>query len=187
MAGDSPSPDSHGEIDANGNLFVYGTLLLPAVIETLIDRIPSWLPATLHGYRRYRLTGKVFPAIAAEPTARVDGLIYRGLDHEERRSLDAFESNIYNRQRVQARTALDEIVSADVYVLGDDHAGLLQRAPAWSLEEFTVRSGAAYVQMCAEFRTSRRSIAARATRRHKLTGRFAVQVVDGLTDSSGTH
>ncbi len=44
MTGDSASPDSHGESDANGNLFVYGTLLLPAVIETLIDRIPSWLP-----------------------------------------------------------------------------------------------------------------------------------------------
>ncbi len=68
-------------------------------------------------------------------------------------TLDAFESNIYTRERVHARTALDEIVTADVYVLGDDHAGLLQRAPAWSLEEFTARSGAAYVRMCAEFRT----------------------------------
>jgi gamma-glutamylcyclotransferase (GGCT)/AIG2-like uncharacterized protein YtfP len=153
MTGDSSSPNPNGESDTSGNLFVYGTLLLPAVIETLIGRIPSWLPATLHGYRRYRLTGKVFPAIAAELAAGVDGLVYRGLDHEERMTLDAFESNIYTRERVQARTALDEIMTADAYVLDDDHAELLQRAPAWSLEEFTARSGAAYVRMCGEFRT----------------------------------
>lgn len=152
MTGDSPSPQANGASEADGDLFVYGTLLLPAVIEALIGRVPARLPATLHDYRRYRLTGKVFPAISVQPAARVDGLIYRGLDHGERLTIDAFESDIYNRQCIQARTVRGEVVTADAYVLNDDHAGLLQRAPAWSLEEFTSRSGAAYVRMCVDFR-----------------------------------
>jgi gamma-glutamylcyclotransferase (GGCT)/AIG2-like uncharacterized protein YtfP len=144
MTGDSCAP--------NGNLFVYGTLLLPAVIEALIGRVPSRLPATLHDYRLYSLTGKVFPAIVAERAARVEGLIYHDLHDAERMTLDAFESNIYSRRRVHARTPLDEIVTADAYVLDDDHARLLHPGPAWSLEEFTARSGEAYVRICAEFR-----------------------------------
>jgi len=158
MTGGSSAPEANGTSEADGDLFVYGTLLLPAVVEALIGRVPGRLPATLHDYCRYRLAGKVFPAIAFEPAAKVDGLIYRGLDHGERMTLDAFESSIYTRQRVHARTTLDEIVTVHAYVLDDDHAELLQRTPAWSLEQFTAHSGAAYIRMCTEFRTCSRSI-----------------------------
>lgn len=142
-----------GAGETGGNLFVYGTLLLPAVIEALIGRVPRSLPATLPGYRRYRLAGEDFPAITVEPAARVDGLVYRNLDDDERTILDAFESSIYTRRRVNAQTCLKQIVTADAYVLHRAHDGLLQRAPPWSLEDFVTHSGAEYVRMCAEFRT----------------------------------
>jgi gamma-glutamylcyclotransferase (GGCT)/AIG2-like uncharacterized protein YtfP len=153
MTADSPSPDAAGEGDADGNLFVYGTLLLPAVIEALIGRIPRRLPATLLDYRRYRVAGKVFPAIRGEPAACVDGLVYRGLDNGERRFLDAFESSIYTRRRVHAHVSSDQIVIADAYVLADGHEPLLRDVPVWSLEDFAAHSGARYIRMCAEFRT----------------------------------
>jgi len=151
--GDSPSPEANGAGEADGNLFVYGTLLLPTVIEALIGRIPHHLPATLPGYRRYRVSDEVFPAIAVEPAARVDGLVYRCLDDGERMILDAFESGIYTRRCIHAQTQLEQIVAADAYVLADGHEPLLQKAPAWSLEDFAAHSGARYVRMCAEFRT----------------------------------
>jgi gamma-glutamylcyclotransferase (GGCT)/AIG2-like uncharacterized protein YtfP len=141
-----------GSDPTDGDLFVYGTLLLAAVIEALIGRVPPRVPATLPGYRRYRVIGEVFPAIAAEPAARVDGLVYRGLDQAEWGILDAFESSIYTRVRVEVRTAPGTAMTADAYVIADDQAGLLQRAPAWSPEEFAAGSGP-YVRMCEEFRT----------------------------------
>jgi gamma-glutamylcyclotransferase (GGCT)/AIG2-like uncharacterized protein YtfP len=142
-------PDGH---EADGNLFVYGTLLLPAVIEALIGRVPDRLPAILPGYRRFRVSGEVFPAIAPEPAARVHGLVYSGLDHGERMILDAFEGSIYTRRRVRARTCAQQIVIADAYVLDEAHMRLAHRAPAWSPEEFATRSGASFVRMCTEFR-----------------------------------
>jgi gamma-glutamylcyclotransferase (GGCT)/AIG2-like uncharacterized protein YtfP len=137
---------------ADADLFVYGTLLLPAVIEALIGRVPPRLPAVLPGYRRYRLTGRAYPAIVAEPAARVDGLVYRGLAPRERMILDAFEGDAYERRRVRARTRRGELLAADAYVLARGHERLLQRAPAWSLEEFAAGSGAAYVRRCAALR-----------------------------------
>lgn len=154
---DSPSQDANGSGGADGDLFVYGTLLLPAVIEALIGRVPRRLPATLPDYRRYRLTDEVFPAIAIEPAAQVDGLVYRDLDDRELMIIDAFESSIYTRQRIQAQTGPGEIVIADAYVLADDHTRLLRRAPAWSLEEFTTYSSPSYIRMCAEFQMSWRA------------------------------
>jgi gamma-glutamylcyclotransferase (GGCT)/AIG2-like uncharacterized protein YtfP len=156
--GDSTSPDPAGSREVDGNLFVYGTLLLPAVIEALIDRVPRALAATLSGYGRHRLIGKVYPAIAVEPAARVDGLVYRGLDRGERMILDAFEGSMYTRRRVHAHTRPDEVVAADAYVVDDDHPRLVRHAPPWSLEQFTAHSSVAYIRMCAEFQARWRAI-----------------------------
>jgi gamma-glutamylcyclotransferase (GGCT)/AIG2-like uncharacterized protein YtfP len=155
--GDSPfanaNANASGANEANGNLFVYGTLLLPAVIEALIGRVPDQLPATLLDYRRYRLAGKVFPAITSEPNARVDGLVYRGLDPQELMIVDAFESSIYTRRRVDAQTLLTQVVTADAYVLADGNERMLQQAPPWLLDDFAAHSGPRYIRMCAEFRS----------------------------------
>jgi Gamma-glutamyl cyclotransferase, AIG2-like len=52
------------------NLFVYGTLMAPEVVQTLIGRLPKQQPARLFGYRRHPVKSHVFPGlIAVAPTS----------------------------------------------------------------------------------------------------------------------
>ena len=57
--------------------FVYGTLMFPEVLKALINRVPRMEPAAIHGYRRHRIRGQVFPGVvrAPGPDARVPGLL----------------------------------------------------------------------------------------------------------------
>lgn len=52
------------------NAFVYGTLMADEVLNLLIKRVPTHRPAVLHGYTRYRIKNRVYPAII--PTAPTD-------------------------------------------------------------------------------------------------------------------
>lgn len=54
-------------VGMGGSAFVYGTLMAPEVVQTLIRRVPPMRSATLHGYTRYRVKGEVFPAIVPDP------------------------------------------------------------------------------------------------------------------------
>ena len=60
------------------DVFVYGTLQFPEVLRALIARVPESQPATLAGYKRYRVQNQVFPAIIpGDAEDRVCGRIMR--------------------------------------------------------------------------------------------------------------
>lgn len=62
-----------------GTAFVYGTLMADEVVRVLINRVPTTRPATLHGYRRYRIKNAVYPAILPSTTTdSVKGKVRRG-------------------------------------------------------------------------------------------------------------
>ncbi len=57
-------------------VFVYGSLMAPEVLNIVLNRIPRTTPAVLHGYARYRIKQRVYPAIVPSlATHRVDGLV----------------------------------------------------------------------------------------------------------------
>lgn len=61
---------------ACGAAFVYGTLMADEVVKLLINRVPPSRPATLSGFRRYRVQGQLFPAIVpASPEDTVSGKV----------------------------------------------------------------------------------------------------------------
>lgn len=43
------------------NVFVYGTLMYPQVLQTLLNRVPRNEKAVINGYRRFAINGQVFP------------------------------------------------------------------------------------------------------------------------------
>lgn len=92
------------------SLFVYGTLMSPQVIETLIGRFPGCVDACLAGYSRHPVRGQVFPGmvrVGADHSNRQQqssvvtaGVLYQDLTVNEMKRLDWFEDVEYTRQCV---------------------------------------------------------------------------------------
>jgi len=89
-------------------LFIYGSLMSESVLQALIKRTPQIQPATLHGFHRFRIRNRPYPAIApfspgsASPVgAVVQGLLLCGLSEEEHALLDYFEDDEYVKQTVE--------------------------------------------------------------------------------------
>jgi gamma-glutamylcyclotransferase (GGCT)/AIG2-like uncharacterized protein YtfP len=80
------------------NLFAYGTLMWPHVLEAVIGRHLSGAPAVLEGYLRRRVKGECFPAVIASSGSCVAGILYCGLTAEEFEQLDRFEGEEYVRR-----------------------------------------------------------------------------------------
>jgi gamma-glutamylcyclotransferase (GGCT)/AIG2-like uncharacterized protein YtfP len=131
---------------ANGaapGLFAYGTLQLPEILAQVVGRSWPGSRAELRGYRRFLLRGKPYPAVVAEPGARVPGLLYPGVSPSELELLDDYEGELYERRLVTVQ--LGQLTApAFVYVLGQP--GLEQLAAGdWDLEKFAREHLSAYL------------------------------------------
>lgn len=86
-------------------LFVYGTLQLPEKLQSLLGRVPSLEPATLHGYRCGLVARADFPGIVPQPDSIVNGQVLAPLDQFELEILDQYEGELYQRLRATVMTA----------------------------------------------------------------------------------
>ena len=105
------------------SLFVYGTLMAPQVMQTLVGRLPVCRPATLPGYSRHPVVNCVFPGIIVASDmipqggqTAVQGLLYSDLTVDEMAVLDWFEDNEYTRHDVTVLLEEDEEQTTQVYV-----------------------------------------------------------------------
>ncbi len=115
-------------------LFAYGTLVVPAVLEALIERRPSSRPARLEGFARFRVRGAAYPGIVETPGGGVEGVVYEPLDDEALAVLDVFEGELYERRVVEVRLA-DASVAAFTYVVPLRRRTQLSDEP-WDLARF---------------------------------------------------
>src|SRR5690606_29821663 len=98
-------------------LFVYGSLLDPAVLKRELRRPPPrGAPGTVTGYRRLALRGVDYPALQPHPQGRTRGLLLR-ISRRDLHRLDRYEGSEYIRRRL--RVQLDDGASAlaEVYLL----------------------------------------------------------------------
>lgn len=96
MASTNPSASVH-------NVFVYGSLLADDVVRVLLNRVPQTSPAILHGYHRFSIKGRVYPAIMPLENKKVTGRVLLGLTPPELFILDAFEDVEYERKAVNVQ------------------------------------------------------------------------------------
>jgi gamma-glutamylcyclotransferase (GGCT)/AIG2-like uncharacterized protein YtfP len=117
-------------------VFVYGTLQFDAVWRAAAARPRVTRPATLSGYRRYRVADALYPGIVPEAGCEVPGLLCSGFDDECLVGLDRFEGALYQRLRVEILTHQGDVVP-DVwtYVVRPAHVGKLSQEP-WDSEHF---------------------------------------------------
>ena len=124
------------------SLFVYGTLMAPQVIETLIDRLPSHTSAILKsGYRRHPVRNYAFPglipAVSSSISMPITGVLYRGVTEPELMRLDRFEGDEYRKQTCTVEVA-DGKHDAQVYVWANPESELDISKP-WSYENFRTK------------------------------------------------
>jgi gamma-glutamylcyclotransferase (GGCT)/AIG2-like uncharacterized protein YtfP len=116
------------------HLYAYGTLQNRAVIALIVGRELVGHPARLAGYSRYRVIGRVYPAIVAAPASEVDGVLYSDLDAVEVERLDLYEGDLYERLELPVQVG-ERVVTAHCYVLRPEHGHHLSGEP-WDLAAF---------------------------------------------------
>ncbi|XP_010425687.1 PREDICTED: protein AIG2 A-like [Camelina sativa] len=107
---DPPPPSSH-------NVFVYGSILEPAVAAVILDRTADTVPAVLHGYHRYKLKGLPYPCIVPFESGKVNGKVITGVSVAELNNFDVIEGVDYERVTVQVvRVDNGEKMKVETYV-----------------------------------------------------------------------
>jgi gamma-glutamylcyclotransferase (GGCT)/AIG2-like uncharacterized protein YtfP len=124
-------------------IFVYGTLCSPQVVQILLGRTltSSLPPAQLVGHARYPVRNYLYPGTIPtpdQPDNVVNGYLLEDLTPLERKLLDWFEGDEYDRRVVQVeREDMATKVPAEVYVWKQHLIGELEQDREWSLEVFS--------------------------------------------------
>ena len=78
--------------------FFYGTLMDAAILSRVSGTAVTAArlrPAVLDGYRRVRVAGENYPALAASPGGRVEGCLFRNAVPEVQRRIAVYEEDTY--------------------------------------------------------------------------------------------
>ncbi|MCA8959204.1 MAG: gamma-glutamylcyclotransferase [Planctomycetes bacterium] len=117
------------------DLFVYGTLLFPEVVERVIGRRLESRPARLPGYARLRVLDEVYPGLAQSPCAETPGQLLLGLRTEDLERLDRFEGARYQRTPVEAIDTDGTVWPTETYLTPPAHWVFLSDEP-WDPEPY---------------------------------------------------
>ena len=99
------------------NIFVYGTLILPAVQQQVLHRVVDMQPDTLSGHAKnlIRIKGVDYPAAEPHSTSKINGKLFHDITKAELVLLDKYETSAYQRKLVK----LDSGCLAWVYCRAD--------------------------------------------------------------------
>ncbi|MGH3566567.1 MAG: gamma-glutamylcyclotransferase family protein [Pseudonocardia sp.] len=129
---------------SSNRLFVYGTLMLDEVMNTLIDRIPDRSEEVAINSMVVRLPGRMYPGLVPKQGSTSHGLAYSGLTTDEWLLLDTFEDPAYDLVEVPVASGG---VPALSYVWSGAHEGA-----DWSDSNVSLQELADYVRRCRSWR-----------------------------------
>ena len=102
------------------NLFVYGTLMDKARLNSLIKRIPDMHPAKVSGYRQFYDDSLGFQSAERDENSTMRGQVLQGITTAELATLDNYEGvgeGSYRRAKTRAMLAdTKQQVEAFIYV-----------------------------------------------------------------------
>ncbi len=82
------------------NIFVYGTLLSPVILEKLTGKSFKTSEAVLFGYKRYCVKNCDYPAIIQQEGSKITGLMIENIDDSTLDLLSFYEGDEYVKERV---------------------------------------------------------------------------------------
>jgi gamma-glutamylcyclotransferase (GGCT)/AIG2-like uncharacterized protein YtfP len=130
------------------DLFAYGTLRFPDVLEALLGRVPEHSPAIAPGWRVAALDERVYPVLVPGEGA-AGGILISGLTAGEWGVIDAYEDDFYELERL----TLVDGRQGWAYLTRDRTAAL---PVDWSPGDFTTRHLGAFAGECRVWRRAYR-------------------------------
>ncbi|KFK26899.1 hypothetical protein AALP_AA8G308000 [Arabis alpina] len=126
-------------------VFVYGSFQEPDVHKIMLDRTPEIISATLPGFKRFRLKGRLYPCIVPSETGEVHGKILMGITDEELVNLDTVEGDEYERVTVGAvREDNSEKLAVKTYIwVNKDDPDMYGE---WDFEEWKSKHKAKFIE-----------------------------------------
>ena len=117
-------------------LFAYGTLQHPFVLAYILgsSEYPQQA-AVLRDHVRYRIKDADYPGIYPQIGQEVEGTVFEGITIEEWAQLDRYESDLYERRRVQVVLQDGSRKEAFAYVLPPAHESVCTKEP-WHLTQY---------------------------------------------------
>lgn len=120
------------------NLFIYGTLMVPKIWNTVtLCPDPISIAGELFHHRIQRVKDGDFPGIAADSDSPypIPGLVIQNVSIAALDRLDQYEDDFYERVTVSIQTEKGTI-EAQVYRIPSDVVNEVLSADPWSLEWF---------------------------------------------------
>ena len=130
--------------DSVTDVFVYGTLTFPPIIQAVIDKLPSGQKAKLHNFAAYAVVGSVYPGIWHLEGVDTDGILYHDIGKEDMLKLDRYEGEEYNRELLSVETEDGNEHQAWVYIFRPAYRHLLSSKP-WDARKFEDESLESYL------------------------------------------
>jgi gamma-glutamylcyclotransferase (GGCT)/AIG2-like uncharacterized protein YtfP len=127
-------------------LFAYGTLQFPEIIAAVVGRPLAGRRAVLDGYARFGVRDAPFPGIVPDARYRVEGMLYTDIAPAERRRIDRFEGDPYQRETVVLRLPEETAgMKAVTYVIRPRWRTMLS-ASGWDPDAFARHWHDTYVE-----------------------------------------
>ena len=146
------------------HLFTYGTLEIPEVMEAVTGRALASAEARAKGFAKFLLKGRIYPGMTAVKGATCSGRVYYHIDRRTLDILDAFEDEIYARERIEVEVSEGRFLHADAYLIPPQHRDCLTATP-WQPDEFMTTHLVHYLEAC---KTFHREISERPLRRPEV-------------------
>lgn len=127
------------------HLFTYGTLEIPEVMEAVTGRAWASAEARAKGFAKFLLKGRIYPGMTAVPGAVCSGRVYYHIDRHTLDILDAFEDEVYTRERIEVEVEGGRPLQAYAYLIPPDYRDCLTSTP-WKPDEFMAKHLARYLE-----------------------------------------
>ena len=115
------------------DLFVYGTLCYPEIVERLTGKTFISEQAILRGYQRKKVKDADYPAIIRNDVSEVKGLLLQGVDKDSLKIILFYEGNDYRCEDLLV-DLMEKEIKAKVFVWNSSNAMLEDFD--WNQEEF---------------------------------------------------
>ena len=133
-----------GTDETVSEIFVYGTLIFPQVMEAVTGRPHEGQTAKLHNFAAYKVVGDVYPGIWHLEGVTTDGILYQDISPEDLEVLDRYEGEEYNRELLEVETEDGNMHRAWAYTYRPAYRHMLSETP-WNAEYFNESELEAYV------------------------------------------
>jgi gamma-glutamylcyclotransferase (GGCT)/AIG2-like uncharacterized protein YtfP len=104
-------------------------------MQAVCGEVPHSTAARLAGYRRYRVSNQIYPAIEPASGVAVDGVLFRNISRRLLKRLDRYEGQEYRRRKLRVTQDNGRQALAWVY-LPRRCIDQESRAHDWSAAEF---------------------------------------------------